>query len=536
MSAIIEKGIDTKFAIEINTSNLIPFDFTKRKRDSRELAISQTNFTYINKEKNVLISTKAEIESSYGKPGVAANDSWVIFMTMARDLLKDPIVREEAQSKKYLRIHFSYSDLARRLGRKANNYYKSIDLALRQLQGLTIKIHDRVIGVNEFAKETMRTNLIMRSSTMKRGMHNKTLTEQGFIDVDWRVVSIFISGVYGEIEREEYLKLSPGAPRKLIQIIKGNRRLFGNEMVLKLREIADLMGFDWPGRAHSLIKGYMVEIEKIYPGIEWQTRKIEGEAILYINWGDGVVAVDEPVNPFINTCIELYGVENLSSIMLEDAYKIEDLLRSLEKGEVVKVGRTNHPKAEVVVDLLFFQIFELKMAPPKKGIKAYCQKIYENLDIPIEYTFCSIRLENKKKDHITERALKKRAEMDEAIERESIERSLLLDRVLEETKGSNPAGYKMLREEALNRYKRNNGVELDENAIGANFMIRAEMVSVISERMMDDDYDGSFIKKKRSNKLIAKKEEVVIDRIEQEPSYDLSKYTYRQSGDQLSIV
>ncbi|MCF8060458.1 MAG: hypothetical protein K9K67_14240 [Bacteriovoracaceae bacterium] len=483
---VIESGVTTisksKFAIEPNSANSIPFDFSNRKKEKDSV---KTTFSYVDSETNTLIKTVTEIEALEGWPGPAANDVWMILLNMGKDLLRDPLVVKKAETLGYLRVHYTLQEIETLLQRE--NYLKSIRVALKQLRSVKVVFHNLMTGHLEFNNNKLDTNLILRIQTAQKGRHGKGSdnSSKGYADIDWSIMKLFMGGIFGKISREDYIKLKDGAPRKLIQILATNQTIYGDEFFLHLEEVAGLLFLTWPGRATKRIKDYMAEIKNVFPEIRYEVKTFKGRPCLYVNWvrREEIGMADE--DPYVGALLSVYGIQVLQEYGLGEVDKIQDLLAKISDGERVKVGKKMIPVEKVVLDIFLWQQTVKGIPRPNFTIKTYLASMVKKLDMPTEWIYCVTLSERKSK----EEADKRLVELDEKRRRD--EESKRLD----EIKFCNDTLIKMRESGDLKHKKIIEQIEYAarlKGKINGHTLYRSEESRILSEIITAEDYDGKI--------------------------------------------
>jgi hypothetical protein len=381
-------------------------------------------------------------------------------------------------------------EIAQRLG-KDENYIKSINIGLDQLFSMNVTFSDFLTGVMEFRKVKFDTALILRRENSQKGRHgiNNGNKLKGWVDIDWRIVKMFVGGIFGKINQADYIKLGTGAPRKLIQILASQQTIFGEEFVIDMEELSSLLCLTWPGRTSSLIKRYMKDINNVMPQIEWEIKKYKGRTRLWVKWKNVSEITLEDVNPYAAALFEIYGKNNLESIGIFEDYQVTSILNKLYQGEEVKVGRKKVPKEEVVLDIFLLQQFKYGVKPPKHGLDSYLKKMYSSLEIPTEYRFCLDIISEKKKKEAAERmevlaVEKKKVEEEARIERYNMVKKII-DGLRDSSKEKDRKSYQNLEEVAKLKLE-------GEGGIISPLFIQDEMIQIATEFVFSENYNGEF--------------------------------------------
>jgi hypothetical protein len=487
----------SKFSIELNTALGIGFEYSKKYANDPDNE-KKNVMTWVDGQK--IFRSETIVKSHMGPPGSLEQDVLLVLMTLCLEEVKRS--NKEIIKTGKIKVYFTYADLCRRLGVHRGSS-KNIKKAIYKLSAQEVVFKDFVSDLSDFKSEEIRTRIISRSGSLKKGNIAETKQEfdgRHWVELDVRIVASLQDGLYSTMDRDIYLSLKKGAVRRLYQIICARRRVEGNTFVLFTTELGDNLGLRDKKKVNYYLNKYFKELRDKISGFSYILKKIDKKSVAYVTFEESLIETNLE-GTFYNELQKDYGQVALDLVEIED-FQVEALLREFGD-KTVKFKSKEILLSEFCIDVALFQVMFCKYKL-SSTFQSLVRSMYKSgyPMIPDEYRiFVRDRNAEKQKERIKQ-------EIKEKVKREEDQRREQEDKLIvaagdfkNKIREKNKKLYAELEKEAIDLIKKYDEeasqeeevkkVDIEAYRLSNNLRLEQAITEVIKTRIKDGNLNES---------------------------------------------
>lgn len=378
--SLIANSIE-KFSSENNIGLLLPFDYSRTKREPGEYRKTMSASVLVGQN---LERMQIEIVSTDGPLDGLDQDVLMSISTFATE-------------QKTIEPIFSLSLIAKLLNLDKSMVTK-IRKSVLKLVGTKITFRNSFFTSEGKVEREYVTHLISSVDfrTLKRDGISRG--EGHRISLDPKVAKNLLNGFFTSLDKDLYLSLPMGAPRRIFQILETYKKNHGDIFIIRVEDLADILCLKAPKNWKFIITKYLNDIKDSGVELNFSFEEKQSNKFIKISYkGFPKKLIDDSQYiAFIDSITQFYGAKFLENLNF-GPIEVRSLEGRLElSNETTFVDNFYIRKIFVLIDIVLMQY--QKSSKPIKNLQALVTMISKDFaGPPYGYVYLDKRIDDRRK-------------------------------------------------------------------------------------------------------------------------------------------